>query len=212
VLYSPQKLTVELPGNVDDELILNKIGVEKEKYGLIISAGIYLKNPIRGILAYDKLFSGDYVEIPRTYKVVVLGVKKKEDIVNRLSNPDRFVVLDYVNDIELEILYKNAQLFLYPSLNEGFGYPPLEAMKYGTLCACSVNTSIPEVCGNMVLYFNPFLIDEICIRILQSFSEKIREERKEEIAKELPKVRKRQKEDLIKLADILLGEENGKNI
>jgi glycosyltransferase involved in cell wall biosynthesis len=193
---------------LDEQVFLDKIGIEKQNYGLMVSAGIYHKNPIRVLLAYDRLFSANYVEISGTYKVVVTGIKNKEGILNKLSNPDRFILLEYVEDNELEILYKNAQLFVYPSLSEGFGYPPLEAMKYGTICACSVNTSIPEVCRNMVLYFNPLLIDEICIRILQSFSEKIRAEKQKEIHKELPKIQQRQKEDLIKLVDIMLGVED----
>jgi glycosyltransferase involved in cell wall biosynthesis len=208
VLYAPLKQLSHSINGFDEQIFLDKIGIEKQNYGLMVSAGIYYKNPIRVLLAYDRLFSANYVEISSTYKVVVTGIKNKEGILNKLSNHDRFILLEYVEDNELEILYKNAQLFIYPSLNEGFGYPPLEAMKYGTICACSVNTSIPEVCKNMVLYFNPLLIDEICIRILQSFSEKIRDEKQKEISKELPKIQQRQKEDLIKLVDIMLGVED----
>jgi glycosyltransferase involved in cell wall biosynthesis len=71
-----------------------------------------------------------------------------------------------VDELELELLYQNAYSFLYPTLNEGFGYPPLESMKYGTPVLCSAITSITELCGDAVLYFNPFSVDEIKNRIL----------------------------------------------
>jgi glycosyltransferase involved in cell wall biosynthesis len=68
--------------------------------------------------------------------------------------------------LELELLYQNAYVFLYPTLNEGFGYPPLESMKHGTPVICSAITSTTEVCGDAVLYFNPFSVDEMKNRIL----------------------------------------------
>ena len=114
----------------------------------------------------------------------------------RIKNKSRFLIIDYVEDEHLQALYKSAQLFIYPSLNEGFGYPPIEAMRYGTLCACSANTSISEVCGEMVWYFNPLDVDEISIRILESFSERIRAEKREAIARGLKKVMLRQEADL----------------
>ncbi|HGS4292626.1 TPA: glycosyltransferase, partial [Klebsiella pneumoniae] len=57
--------------------------------------------------------------------------------------------------------------FIYPSLNEGYGYPPLQAMRYGTPVIASCTSSIPEVCADNVLYFDPRNISEIENRILQ---------------------------------------------
>ncbi len=49
------------------------------------------------------------------------------------------------------------QKFLaYPSLYEGFGFPPLEAMQYGTAVLASNVSSIPEVCGDAALYIDPY--------------------------------------------------------
>jgi len=59
------------------------------------------------------------------------------------------------NDSELANSYRGAALFVYPSLYEGFGIPPLEAMSLGCPVACSNNSSIPEVAGNAVEYFDP---------------------------------------------------------
>lgn len=57
--------------------------------------------------------------------------------------------------------YKNASLFIYPSLYEGFGIPPLEAMSYGCPVACSNTSSIPEVTGEAAILFDPCSVDSI---------------------------------------------------
>lgn len=207
VLYSPQKEAVLVNDPEYETAFLNRVGVSDRNFGLLVSAGIYLKNALRGILAYDNIFENHYAEIPEDYKVVVLGVKDKDILQQRIKHKERFILLGYAEENELETLYKHAQLFVYPTLNEGFGYPPLEAMKYGTLCACSGNTSIPEICGDMVLTFNPFLIDEIIVRVLQSFSVEIQDEKKRIMKEKFPKVLKKQQDDLKKLIEILMGDE-----
>lgn len=65
------------------------------------------------------------------------------------------------NDAVLATLYKNADLFVYSSLYEGFGLPPLEAMQYGTPVVCSNVSSIPEVVGNAGIFFDPSSVDDI---------------------------------------------------
>ncbi|MCM1174204.1 MAG: glycosyltransferase [Blautia sp.] len=210
VLYSPPKNSNPVDDIIFEKAFLDCVGVADKNFGLMISAGIYLKNALRGMMAYDRIFDNDYAEIPENYKVVILGVKDKEVLLHRIKHTERFILLGYVEEKKLETLYKHAQLFLYPTLNEGFGYPPLEAMKYGTLCACSGNAAIPEICGDMVLTFNPFLIDEIIVRILQSFSAEIRNEKMRIMKEKLPKVQEKQREDLEKLIGILMGDkENG---
>ena len=59
------------------------------------------------------------------------------------------------NDAQLAAYYRDAALFIYPSLYEGFGIPPLEAMSLGCPVACSNTSSIPEVVGDAGQYFDP---------------------------------------------------------
>jgi glycosyltransferase involved in cell wall biosynthesis len=63
--------------------------------------------------------------------------------------------LGYVTDHELRALYEHAACFVYPSLYEGFGLPPLEAMTCGCPVVVSRAAALPEVCGDAVLYCDP---------------------------------------------------------
>ena len=65
------------------------------------------------------------------------------------------------DDDSLANYYKNASLFIYPSLYEGFGIPPLEAMSYGCPVICSNTSSIPEVVGEAAIFFDPYSIESI---------------------------------------------------
>lgn len=69
------------------------------------------------------------------------------------------------NDQLLGYLYKNASAFIYPSLYEGFGIPPLEAMSHDCPVVCSLSSSIPEVVGDAGEFFDPTNIEAIAAAI-----------------------------------------------
>ena len=62
----------------------------------------------------------------------------------------------YIADSDLPALYSGARVYVYPSLYEGFGLPPLEAMASGTPVICSNAASLPEVTGDAALSFDPY--------------------------------------------------------
>jgi glycosyltransferase involved in cell wall biosynthesis len=72
-----------------------------------------------------------------------------------------------VPDEELVHLYRSAAAVVFPSLYEGFGLPPLEAMACGCPVAASNATSLPEVCGDAAAYFDPTSVDEMATAILR---------------------------------------------
>ncbi len=74
---------------------------------------------------------------------------------------DSVVFTDFVSDQELQVLYQNALAYIFPSLCEGFGLPPLEAMSYGLPVISSNSSCLPEILGKAALYFNPGQIDKI---------------------------------------------------
>lgn len=155
VFYSPSTTNID---------IQSVHSFENNRYYLILSANRWLKNSYRAIQALDEL----YDKFPKQYKrTIVVGLKQKTKIYKKIKHKECFEFLDYVSSEKLERLYKGAYLFIYPTLNEGFGYPPLEAMKYGIPVVSSPFASIPEVCADSVVYFNPYSKDEIANRIIQ---------------------------------------------
>jgi len=67
----------------------------------------------------------------------------------------------HVSDLHLAYLYKHARAFLFPSLYEGFGLPPLEAMIFGCPVIVSKEGSLPEVCGDAAYYCDAYDVDDI---------------------------------------------------
>lgn len=132
------------------------------QYILLLSGNRWIKNNLRAIKAIDKLISLNHLEDIQT---IVLGCPESE-FEKQIQNKDYFIFKDYVSNKELEKYYKNASLFIYPTLNEGFGYPPIYCMNYGVPVIASGVSSVPEICGDAALYFNPYSESEIRNRIL----------------------------------------------
>jgi glycosyltransferase involved in cell wall biosynthesis len=75
-----------------------------------------------------------------------------------------------VSGPDLRRYYANADLLVFPSLYEGFGFPPLEAMTAGVPVAAADSGSIPEVCGDAVAYFDPWSVPDIAATILDALT------------------------------------------
>lgn len=90
---------------------------------------------------------------------------------------DLVLITDFISEQELDNLYKNASLFVFPSLYEGFGLPPLEAMKRGLPVASSNVASLPEILGDAALYFNPLDIDDMANKIKKALIDRELRER-----------------------------------
>ena len=189
VLYSPLTLTVDNNNSNDG------------KFFLLVSGNRWLKNSYRALLAIDSLLSEKRID-----KTVVVTGSCPNAIYNKLKNKNKFDFKGYVTNEELHQLMKDAFCLVYPSLNEGFGYPPLEAMSCGTPCVVSAVTSIPEVCGDAALYFNPYDIDEIMVRLFQICNASIRSLIINKGYQRADYVIKKQKRDLRRLVDILLND------
>jgi glycosyltransferase involved in cell wall biosynthesis len=83
------------------------------------------------------------------------------------ETPDGVAVVGNVGIDELVSLYRRASALVFPSLYEGFGLPPLEAMACGCPVACSVAASLPEVCGDAARYFAPDEPEEIAAAVAE---------------------------------------------
>lgn len=145
--------------------IVNEITETKftGKFFLMVSGNRYEKNILRAIMALDMLFSKGML---KDYQVKITGVKDKNIFRYKIINPHKFEFLGYVDDNDLHQLYHDAYCLIFPSLHEGFGYPPIEAMHYGVPVLASAISSIPEVCGDGAMYFCPLSTEDIISRII----------------------------------------------
>lgn len=177
-----------------------EINVGCQKYFLSVSGGIWLKNVLRSVIAFDTLVSRGYL---LDYKYKITGVKAS-DFKYKLKNPNYFEFLDYVEEDVLDYLYANAFCFVYPSLSEGFGYPPLEAMRYKVPVISSPVSSMANILDSGALYFNPFSIEEIMNRMMMISEKDCHRVYSERGYQRYLEVRNRQEKDLDALIDYIL--------
>ena len=84
----------------------------------------------------------------------------KEAIMQQQLTND-VILTDYLCDAEVQQLYQKAKLYVFPSINEGFGIPVLEAFKYQVPVVIANNTCLPEVAGQGAKSFNPFSVKDM---------------------------------------------------
>ncbi|RYY08371.1 MAG: glycosyltransferase family 1 protein [Sphingobacteriaceae bacterium] len=137
--------------------LINKFKIEKNNFILAVSSLDPRKNFKRLIKAY-------YL-IDQAMPLVIVGTTGKafanDNLKHVVNNINEVIFTGYVNDEELAELYSFARCFIYPSLYEGFGVPPLEAMACGCSTIVSNGSSLPEVCGDASLYIDPLSIPSI---------------------------------------------------
>lgn len=116
------------------------------------------KNIENLISAYEKL----------NYNLDLVLVGKKdygygaiEKMILKSPKKGRILVLGYITDSELDLLYKNCLVFCFVSYDEGFGLPPIEAISYNKLSVISNSGSLPEICGENAIYINPYSVKDI---------------------------------------------------
>ncbi|HAW59524.1 MAG TPA: hypothetical protein DCX03_11040 [Bacteroidales bacterium] len=97
-------------------------------------------------------------------------------MVRDLHLEDKVTFCGYIPETDLVKLYNVSDLFVFPSLHEGFGLPVLEAMACGCPVIASNTTSLPEVVGNAGVMVNPYSVDELATAIFELLSDKDRSE------------------------------------
>lgn len=152
--------------------VLDKYNLSFKKYILFISTLQPRKNIINLIDAYLKLRKENRIE----EKLVIGGGKGWlwEPILKKIESAagQGVVYLEYVPYEDLAGLYSGAELVTLPSIYEGFGLPPLEAMACGTPVVVSNVSSLPEVVGDAGELVDPNSVDSIARGLLKVLSDK----------------------------------------
>ena len=139
----------------DRPAFLNGYGVPDRPFVLYVGSLRRKKNLAMLLDAFEDLARGS-----TDLDLVLAGIRNTAwpDLVERVAEPplkDRVFFPGFVPDRDLKILYNMAEIMVYPSLYEGFGLPPLEAMACGTPVVTTTGGSIPEVVGDAAICVDP---------------------------------------------------------
>jgi glycosyltransferase involved in cell wall biosynthesis len=140
---------------VADQFQIDK-NIDKKNYPylLAVSSYAYHKNFTKLINAFDNLYQSGKINIP----LVIAGGESISSLSKQsylFSSNTPVHLVGKVTDEELLKLYQGATAFIFPSLYEGFGIPPLEAQACGCPVVASNAAAIPEILGDSVLCFSP---------------------------------------------------------
>ncbi|OGD65931.1 hypothetical protein A2215_03985 [Candidatus Berkelbacteria bacterium RIFOXYA2_FULL_43_10] len=139
------------------ENIVNPLG-DIGRYILNVGRLETRKNIFNLIKAYEILVSKYNI----SQKLILVGkpgvgYEEIDKLINKLDpkTRDNVIIAGFLEDSKMPHLYAGADLFVYPTLYEGFGIPILESFSCGTAVACSKTSSLPEVAGVAAIYFDP---------------------------------------------------------
>jgi glycosyltransferase involved in cell wall biosynthesis len=171
-----------------------KVKSFKEKYHIdgdyLLYAGLWKKhkNLKRLLEAFEKLKVEN--EKLKDLRLVITGKKDRDEPeiieeINRVNNAlnSKFLILNsvittgFLDEAELPIAYTGALAYVIPSLSEGFGMPPVEALACGTPVIASNVSCMPEILGDAALYFDPYDLEDMAKAMERiTTDEKLRDE------------------------------------
>ncbi|HMB26374.1 MAG TPA: glycosyltransferase family 1 protein [Patescibacteria group bacterium] len=128
----------------------------KKKYNLPKKFILYLgtiepRKNIQGLITFFQEFQKKHPE----YSLVIAGKHGWKYKEIKKTDCRKIIFTDFISDLEKRYFYNLADMFIYPSFYEGFGFPPLEAMACGCPVITSNNSSLSEICGQTAILIDP---------------------------------------------------------
>ena len=140
---------------VPDFGVIDRLGLAPHRYFLFVGSMTKNKNVTLAIQASERLGRAD---IP----LVVVGGDNNKVFSDRPAASTAGVVMaGRLSDEEIAALFSRANAFIFPSLYEGFGVPPLEAMFFACPVIASTAEAVRETCGDAAAYFDPLKVEEL---------------------------------------------------
>jgi glycosyltransferase involved in cell wall biosynthesis len=146
---------------VPDFGIIDRLGLTPFRFFLSVGSMNKNKNISLAIEAAKRL------KRPEIPLVVVGGDNSKVFRGGGKGADDGVILTGRLTDAEIAALYARAMAFVFPSLYEGFGVPPLEAMIFGCPVIASTADAVRETCADAAAYFNPLDAEELSQRMLE---------------------------------------------
>jgi glycosyltransferase involved in cell wall biosynthesis len=165
----PSSVFKVLPCNEEMLNVLSRYRLGSGERFLLYVGGISPHKNLRALVeAYNQLIKDSMFS---DIKLVLLGDYEKDafysdyqslkSYIGTLHLVDKIIFTGFIEDVELSYFYNAAALLVFPSIEEGFGLPAVEAMASGTPVAASNRGSLPEIVGEAGCFFNPHNPDEI---------------------------------------------------
>jgi glycosyltransferase involved in cell wall biosynthesis len=168
-------------GAREDNILPTHLGISAEWYGAgklsAVRIGPYFVcvgniKPYKNIGRLVEAFLAVRNRLP--HDLVIVGQSdglitgESPDFFRRVrEGGERIHLTGFVSHVELLSLVGNAHALIMPSLYEGFGLPPVEAMAAGVPIAVARAASLPEVCGEAALYFDPLRVEDIACKLIE---------------------------------------------
>jgi len=167
----PERTSVVYLGfTLTNDTVLTKSKVDRPYFLFVGSRGGY-----KNFEALLRAFASESV-LRNEFDLIAFGGgpfnARERGLMSELGIPDGCVQQVGGNDSKLADLYRGAEMFVYPSLYEGFGIPPLEAMSFDCPVACSNSSSIPEVVADAAILFDPYSVESIRKAMLNLIEDK----------------------------------------
>ena len=162
--------------------------IKKENYILYVGAMNEIKNFQSVIKAFNQLNHLD-IELKMVMPVMDTFSNNKEvdELISNAKKNKKIEIIDFLDQDKLKEIYQKTKVFIFPSFHESFGLPPLEAIACGTPVIVSDIGALPEVCGDAVLYIDPYNVADIARKIEKLLSNEVLQ--KELIEKGLKRVK-----------------------
>jgi glycosyltransferase involved in cell wall biosynthesis len=160
-----------------------KSGDNRGEYNILFIGRLEKRKNIAGIIgAFEKFMDEVKIsKVPPANNIKInlilagkagFGFEEIERKISGSSYKKNIILPGYVSEKEKRKLYSDADVFIFPSLYEGFGIPILEAMRYGVPVITSNSSSLWEIAGDSALPVDPFDAEEISAALMKIFQDK----------------------------------------
>jgi len=151
---------------------IRKFSISENSHLLLFVGTDKPSKNIEGLVRAVHLLNTEFLSGNEEAVLIKVGSNTRRSYIKTLANKlnVKLIFLENIDDNVLNILYNISDVYVHPSFREGFGMPLIEAMAAGVPVVASAVTSIPEICGDAALLFDPFSEVDMAYNIYKALS------------------------------------------